>query len=64
MPCPRCGSSHITEEYKLTVCTDCGCVLDDSRLREEGPQLGSSPEVAAETAYPEQRPTPERNTLE
>lgn len=39
MPCPRCQSSHITEEYKLTVCTDCGFVLDDSRLREEGPQL-------------------------
>ena len=45
MPCPRCGSSHITEEYKLTVCTDCGYVLDDSRLREEGPQLGAPPEM-------------------
>lgn len=41
MPCPRCQSSHISEEYKLTVCTDCGYVLDDTRLREEGPQLNA-----------------------
>ena len=39
MPCPRCGSSHITEEYKLVECVDCGYILDDSRLQAEGPVL-------------------------
>lgn len=48
MPCPRCGSTHITEEYKLTVCTDCGYVLDDSRLKSEGPQLTPPPEGAGQ----------------
>jgi len=61
MPCPRCASTHITEEYKLTVCTDCGYVLDDSRLLAEGPQLGAAQDAAPgqegrEQADPAERP--------
>lgn len=48
MPCPRCGSDHITEEYKLVVCTDCGYVLDDSRLQAEGPGLSAAPSEATD----------------
>lgn len=53
MPCPRCGSTHITEEYKLIVCTDCGNVLDDSRLQAEGPRLGEP--LDAPAAHPERK---------
>lgn len=53
MACPRCGSEHITEEYKLVVCTDCGFVLDDSRLKAEGPGLSSDTGVTSRTPKPQ-----------
>jgi transcription initiation factor TFIIIB Brf1 subunit/transcription initiation factor TFIIB len=62
MSCPRCGSDHITEEYKLVVCTDCGFVLDDSRLQAEGPGLNAPPDEASTDQKPpksdERRPAP------